>query len=239
VKTFRSSTFILRTSLVALALVAAASVALAGSITYTATVPSQPTDFSVDATPAIPLYNGINPLESVTISIAGAGTMTINVQNQSASPAGETVTVSGVSQLVLDSGNAGISSLLESFNSNAGFIDSLAGGLSGTHHIAHGGSATYGPFNTSGSFSNTFTSPADVANFIGVGDFFLLVNTNTFQTLTVNGNYAAQTTGTDGALITVQYNVNGITPEPGTLSLFGTGLLGLAGLVRFKFMKSK
>jgi hypothetical protein len=32
---------------------------------------------------------------------------------------------------------------------------------------------------------------------------------------------------------------NTITPEPGTLTLFGTGLLGLAGMLRRKFMQAR
>ena len=47
------------------------------------------------------------------------------------------------------------------------------------------------------------------------------------------GSYGLNSSGFD---FNIQANP---TPEPGTLTLFGTGLLGLAGMLRRKFMRSR
>ena len=48
---------------------------------------------------------------------------------------------------------------------------------------------------------------------------------------------APTTEGAAGVEVVYTYDAGGVTPEPGTLTLFGTGLLGLAGMLRRKFAR--
>jgi hypothetical protein len=255
VKTFRSSTLILRTSLVALTLVAAATLANAGSITFTATVPQQLTDLaSVPLAPPLPLFNFSNSLTGVTITIQGVGTTTFNTITNNGGSTGTFIDAQSTSLWLDDANNASINTLLGPLTAT---ISASTPGSVGLHSVITGGTTLaagasggpYGPYVMGGALaSESFSSPADLALFQGTpgggGLLDFVMNTFSLNSFTTNGsgNFNALYSEIAGGTITITYDYSGppvVTPEPGTLGLFGTGLLGLAGLVRFKFMKSR
>jgi len=88
----------------------------------------------------------------------------------------------------------------------------------------------------------TQTLNSGLGSFIGLGNVtFDLAAIATTTTSSTGGNFTAgQITDADGGVtVTYDYSPPPVIPEPGTLSLFGTGLLGLAGMLRYKFMKSR
>ena len=93
--------------------------------------------------------------------------------------------------------------------------------------------------------SGTLTDFTDLTNFTGIGtvSFALSGTSPVFYTGSVSTGYLSAVGGTTdaGGYATVTYNYDeppSGTPEPGTLTLFGTGLLGLAGMLRNKFSRS-
>jgi hypothetical protein len=84
------------------------------------------------------------------------------------------------------------------------------------------------------STSVTFTNPGSVGFESGVyPDFFTIDSTAPLGTVM----YTATDT-TSGILSGPIGGPTSVTPEPSTFALFGTGILGLAGMARRKFLQS-
>jgi hypothetical protein len=226
-------------SLLAVTIVAAASVAHADTIvSYTTTVPMQTTDLSsVTATPAIPEFNtSLGTLNSITISYTGSENSAFTLTNTAAGS--ETFKFSESLFFELDNTDASIDS---DVNGLAPELDNVP--LT-TITLAHNGTRNFGPFINSNVQSETITG-AELADFEGagnLGDFLISTLTGT-TFLGGGGNIKLTGTTTAGGSVEVTYDYTAAPPppipEPGTLGLFGTGLLGLAALLRRKYLQGR
>jgi hypothetical protein len=240
----------------------AAPVANAGTVPYTATVNTQLTDLH-NVTPESGVLSEFNnvtgpyagyTLNSVTISILGTGSTTFTSIYNFGDSSTEFIGTQNTTLWLDDPTNSGIDALLGPLNasitgSSPGSVvhGSVTGGLS----INAGQTLTdpptnMGPYTLGGSLaSETITNPTSLALFEGDGNLDFVMSTGSNFQLTTNGaDDLTATIVTDaGGSITVTYDYTPpgppVIPEPGTLSLFGTGLLGLAGMLRFRFMNSR
>ncbi len=255
---------LLSLSLVALALLAVAPAAYADSIPYTGYVTLQTTDLTnVAVLPAIPQFNSsLGTLTSVTITVEASGvTDFVSLTNMSSS-ATQFVASEDTGVWLNDLNNSTIdTNLLGPTSSSAadlytttpgsytynihGAINGETGGTNLAKYPGPGNSTSEGPYYPTDTESVSTTNPTYLAQFVGGGDLDLVVSTKSAGGYFATGGANIDTVETNeaGAEVKVTYDYTPRNtppvPEPGTLTLFGTGLLGLAGLLRRKFMQSR
>jgi hypothetical protein len=104
-----------------------------------------------------------------------------------------------------------------------GYLQPSPLALAQDYNLPAGGSAPYGPVNASDSANYTYTSPADMAWFIGTGTFTLPGFTQTQELIAGGGgNIIASLNTIAGATVEVQYNYVPV-PEPASLALLALG----------------
>ncbi len=236
---------------VALAL-AAAPTAVADTVTYSATVAQQLTDLvNVSPTSALPEFNpSLGLLTGVTISIQGTGSTTVaSIFNYGATNT-EFIGTENTALWLDDPANSSIDTLLGPLTasitgSSPGSV--VHGSVIGGVTVAAGQTLTdpptnMGPYIMGGALATeSITDPSFLSLFEGDSNLDFVMSTGSNFVLTVNGadDLTASVFTDAGGAISVTYGYSAYTPEPGTLALFGTGLLGLAGLVRRKYLRSR
>ena len=242
----------LRIALLAMAFAAVASMANADSISYSTNVSSTQTDFSTQI--SLPLFNpALGILYSVTLTINGSGTTNITVSNPSTSSTSKLYGLETLVNLEVfdDATNGSIADDTEAMSALMGTMNpthsstpiatlakctSIVGGVC----VAPPG-AIYNTGNLPLSGTPVVDNSLDILYFIGPGNMLFDVDANALPEFAYSGgsDVVFQTTYVGGEIsINYDYHTPAV-PEPESLILFSTGLLGLYGAIRYKFMKSR
>lgn len=235
-KAFRVSS-LLTCSAIALALAAAAPTAKADSYSVTGSFPSTSTDFTdLSLSPVAQFNTSLGTLTGVTIELNASGASQTSI-TQNADVSG-TFTFTELSDITLGSTDSSLNTAIGSLGESLSYSN-------GPITLGAGQTDNLGTVNLTGTPSTKDISSAYFSLFEGPGDLsFDATSSSGYSFIGGGNNQTATITNADIGGITVTYDYSvppppSVVPEPGTLVLFGTGLLLMAGLVRRKFHQSR
>src|ERR1035441_5300842 len=244
-KTLRNSSLI-TLAVVTLALLVATPVAFADTTeTFTSTLANASDNLSNELylSPVINQFNSsLGTLQWVDITFVGTGVTTLTATNSSLTTNATNASINSDTTVTLNSSVGGINTILTANN----FFDDVIAGVSHQTILANT-TDNFGPLTMTSSGGQAVLLVSGLGLFENAtpGSLGFELNSSTFVSSgAANGSFTAgQKNNGSGGTVTVEYDYTTQEgppplPDPGTLSLFGTGLLGLAGLLRSRFSKS-
>ena len=227
---------------IATALTIAASISNAATISYTSTQGPTLTDFLVNLT-VLKFDGSLGTLTGATIKFTATDDIS-SLTLTNTSPSSQTFRYTSVADFFLTSNSADttlVGTDLAVTNFNSGFITLGAAGTgvcaAATPSVICNSVSYSPPPATANTGEVAVTDLSTYIASIGSVDFNLGGFTSTGTTFTGGGgniNSSQTTYGTAVATITYTYEVITGTPEPATMALMGSSLLGLALLKRRK-----
>jgi len=198
------------------------------------------TNFSGKDMGSIAQFNtSLGTLDSITVDFTGSISGNVTLTNNGVSTSN--VNGSELAYFALGSTNSRLNTYLSGYQLNDVSTNVV------TQDLAAG--ATGEKTAVSGQGTKTFQiDAADLAFFEGTGsiDPFDLTAMASVNTSADDGDGNANYNASAGGVAEISYDYTpapppppGVTPEPGTLGLLGSGLLGLAGLLRSRFARSR
>jgi hypothetical protein len=211
--------------LVSASLLLVASEAKAEMITSSAVFPGATTEWSHNF--VLPLFDpSLGSLQSVYMMASESVDINGMVQNNATGPESFTIRVGSM--------------LTVNLPGTLGVLQPSPLAMAQLYNLPSGGSSPYGPVNASDSVNYSYTSPADMNWFVGVGTFTLPAFTQTQELIAGGGGNARAVVSTRaGATVEVQYTYQPV-PEATTfcdvalLLLLPFGASVLRSLIRLK-----
>ncbi len=206
-----------------LALSTLTQAATSGPYVTSTPIPSTLTDWTGSL--AFPKFNpSLGTLTSVTIGLSTSIRVVMTVTNSSLDPSSGTARTE-VQFTVQDAGWNLITPEIDSFTPSFAYS------------LGPGDSVTSGTLTKSGSSTDLYTDAAILAEFIGPGTIVLPASTFTQIWLSNAGGDTLASQITNASLtgtVTYEYTLGGEAgvPEPGSMLLFGSALIGLTILLR-------
>ncbi|MGA3161620.1 MAG: PEP-CTERM sorting domain-containing protein [Terracidiphilus sp.] len=237
----------LRNSLIILAFAVVVSIARADTIvSYTTYLASTPTDFTnLALSPSVPEFNtSLGTLHSVTVKLNVSGSAATSVSETPGTKG--TFKVNESSKVTLGSTNSSLNTALNSLSETVTYSSAITTLWNPADPVSpfYPASYNFGTVTLTGSAPTETINVAYLTVFEGAGSLFFDATSVSGYSFSGGGNNQNATiSNDDSGTVTVTYDYTPgsppIIPEPSTLTLFGTGLLGLAGALRYKFTKSR